>query len=89
MSLQYDGKGTVLEFHGEGTNRIYPTITRWHYRGWKTYRQVIESYIQKGYVRKVPDQEQSNSKWILPHFPVSRPDKDATKTRIVFDASAK
>ena len=26
------------------------------------YQQVIESYIQKGYVRKVPEHEQSNSK---------------------------
>ena len=54
-----------------------------------TYQQVIESYIEKGYVRKVPEHEQSNSKWFLPHFPVIRPDKDTTKIRIVFDASAK
>ena len=40
-------------------------------------------------MRKVPEHEQSNSKWFLPHFPVIRPDKDTTKTRIVFDASAK
>ena len=53
------------------------------------YKQVIESYMQKGYVRKVPEHEQSSSKWFLPHFPVLRPDKETTKTRIVFDASAK
>ena len=53
------------------------------------YKQVIESYIQKGYMRKVPEHEQSRSKWFLPHFPVLRPDKEITKTRIVFDASAK
>ena len=47
------------------------------------YQQVIESYIQRGYVRKVPEHEQSNSKWFLPHFPVIRPDKDTTKIRIV------
>ena len=27
--------------------------------------------------------------WFLPHFPVCRPDRGTTKTRIVFDASAK
>ena len=27
------------------------------------YKQVIESYIQKGHVRKVPEHEQSSSKW--------------------------
>ena len=27
--------------------------------------------------------------WYLPHFPICRPDKTTTKTRIVFDASAK
>ena len=53
------------------------------------YQDIIESYIQKGYVRKVPEHDESNSKWYLPHFPVLRPDKDTTKTRIVFDASAK
>ena len=53
------------------------------------YKQVIESYIQKGYVRKIPEHEQSSTKWFLPHFPVLRPDKETTKTRIVFDASAK
>lgn len=52
------------------------------------YKQIIEDYIKKGYVRKVPEHEQSKSKWYLPHFPVLRPDKDTRKTRIVFDASA-
>jgi len=27
--------------------------------------------------------------WLLPHFPVSRPERQTIKTRIVFDASAK
>ena len=53
-----------------------------------TYSQCIEQYIEKGYVRKVLVHEQSRSKWYLPHFPVIRLDKDTTKTRIVFDASA-
>ena len=51
--------------------------------------EIIGQYVAKGYVRKVPENEHSNSKWYLPHFPVLRPDKDTTKTRIVFDASAR
>ena len=53
------------------------------------YSDIIKQYVAKGYVRKVPENESYNSKWYLPHFPVIRPDKDTTKIRIVFDASAK
>ena len=53
------------------------------------YNQCIEQYIEKGYVTRIPQQDRSTSKWFLPHFPILRPDKDTTKTRIVFDASAK
>ena len=53
------------------------------------YSQCIDQYIEKGYVRKIQEQDKQTSKWYLPHFPVLRPDKDTTKTRIVFDASAK
>lgn len=52
------------------------------------YNQCIDQYIEKGYVRKIEEHDRSTSKWYLPHFPVLRPDKDTTKTRIVFDASA-
>ncbi|CAC5373862.1 unnamed protein product [Mytilus coruscus] len=56
----------------------------------KVYTQTIEKYIEKGYVRKVSTKEETVAgKWYLPHFPVIRPDKETTKTRIVFDASAK
>ena len=55
----------------------------------RAYNDIIDHHIAKGYVRKVPETELSKSKWYLPHFPVLRPDKDTTKTRIVFDASAK
>ena len=55
----------------------------------RAYSDIIDQYITKGYVRKVPDTERSKSKWYLPHFPVLRPNKDTTKTRVVFDASAK
>ena len=50
----------------------------------QAYSDIIERYV----VKKVPKSEQSTSKWYLPHFPVIRPEKDTTKTRIVFDASA-
>ena len=35
------------------------------------------------------EHKKSKSKWYLPHFPVFRLDKETTKTRIVFHASAK
>ncbi len=54
------------------------------------YSDIIDQYIQKGYIRKVEEEEKRPHKaWYLPHFPVLRPDKPTTKTRIVFDASAK
>ena len=33
-------------------------------------------------------EEQPSTKWFLPHFPIVKPDRTTTKTRIVFDASA-
>ena len=36
-----------------------------------------------------PTEKSPLKKWYLPHFPVVRPDRTTTKTRIVFDASAK
>ena len=46
--------------------------------------------MEKGYIRKIDSAEEKPSrKWHLPHFPVVRPDRATTKTRIVFDASAK
>ena len=53
------------------------------------YSETINKYIKKGYIRKVGDLEKNASEWYLPHFPVIRPDKETTKTRTVFDASAK
>ena len=46
-------------------------------------------YLEKKYIFRVPlDDLSSTSQWLLPHFPVVRPDKSTTKVRIVFDASA-
>ena len=53
------------------------------------YSQIIEGYINKGYVW-VLEKEPKNEikKWYLPHFAVIKPEKDTTKTRRVFDTSA-
>lgn len=55
----------------------------------KAYKDCIERYVEKGYVAKEPAGNYLNSKWFLPHFSVLRPDKDTTKTRIVFDTAVK
>ena len=34
------------------------------------YSQCIERYIQKGFEAKIQENEQSKSRWFLPHFPV-------------------
>ena len=54
------------------------------------YQGVIDDYLKKEYIRVVPTSEpRPDSEWFLPHFPVVRPDRETTKVRIVFDASAK
>ena len=56
----------------------------------KEYQQTIESYMKKGYLRRVPESETIPPQiWYLPHFPIIRMDKTTTKVRIVFDCSAK
>jgi len=56
----------------------------------KDYDEVIQSYVKRGYIRKVsPEEKAPDEVWYLPHFPILRPDKATTKTRIVFDASAR
>ncbi|XP_078360400.1 uncharacterized protein LOC144644752 [Oculina patagonica] len=56
----------------------------------EAYKKVLQTYQEKGYIHKVPHEEvKPDQLWYLPHFPVLRPDKPTTKTRIVFDASAK
>ena len=56
----------------------------------KCYSDVINQYEAKGYIRKVPETEKKpRESWYLPHFAVIRPEKETTKTRIMFDASAK
>ena len=53
------------------------------------YNQIIEGYVNKGYVKILEkDPEIESKKWYLPHFVVIKPDKETTKARIIFDASA-
>ena len=53
------------------------------------YGNIIEDYIQKGYLKYVDINPETYTGWYLPHFPIIRPDKTTTKIRIVFDGSAK
>jgi hypothetical protein len=54
------------------------------------YQKTIESYIEKGYLKRVTEEESPPPEvWYLPHFPVVRMDKTSTKVKIVFDCSAK
>ena len=56
----------------------------------EAYTNNINQYLEKGYIRRLDTTEKSPlKKWHLPHFPVVRPDRTTTKTRIVFDPSAK
>ena len=54
------------------------------------YKKTIQDYVEKGYLRKVPlDEQLPNNVWYLPHFPVVRMDKTTKEVRIVFDCTAK
>ena len=56
----------------------------------EAYSSVIQKYIKMKYIRTVPKEETKPPHvWYLPHFPVLRPNRSTTKTKIVFDASAK
>ena len=54
------------------------------------YDRIIQEQIEKGIVEDVPTHEADSSPMhYLPHHAVVRVDKDTTKLRIVYDASAK
>ena len=55
----------------------------------ESYPEVISKYIEKGYISKVSPSKTEEKTWYLPHFEIVRPEKTTTKTRVVFDASAK
>ncbi|TKR73197.1 hypothetical protein L596_020535 [Steinernema carpocapsae] len=49
---------------------------------------IFKHQLEKGIIELVPTHYQESGTHYLPHQPVVRPDKDTTKVRIVFDASA-
>ena len=53
------------------------------------YTNVTKEYLKKGYVSKVTPSDKVVKAWYLPHFAIVKPEKTTTKTRVVFDASAK
>ena len=55
----------------------------------RAYKDIINQYLEKGFIRKVNDLKEEPTMWYLPHFPVIRNEKLTTKVRIVFDAAAK
>ena len=56
----------------------------------KEYQKTVETYVEKGYLRKVPETEAPPPEiWYLPHFPIVKMSKSTTKVRIVFDCSAR
>ena len=80
-------------------NRIYLITCRWQRKRlvcieWKlikdkeiavAYYQVLNDYLD---IRRVPDEEpMPECQWLLPHFPVVRPEKATCKVRIVFKGS--
>ena len=55
------------------------------------YNQVFDNYLKDGIIEKVSDDDYVvlEKSHYLPHRSVARCDKETTKTRLVFDASAK
>ena len=54
------------------------------------YQWIITSYVEKVYIPMVQlTEKKPKSICYLPHFPVSHPERLTSKTRIIFDATAK
>lgn len=50
----------------------------------------MQEYIKSNYMEKIPENKSNKNKAVyLPHHAVVRADKETSKTRVVFDASAK
>jgi len=55
----------------------------------KKYNSIIENQLQQGIVEVVEPLQEFERIHYLPHHPVVRRDKNTTKVRVVYDASAK
>ncbi|XP_063544363.1 uncharacterized protein LOC134752623 [Cydia strobilella] len=53
------------------------------------YNATIQTYIDQGYLIKVPNNFQNTDSYYIPHRAVYRPDKETSKTRIVLNAGCK
>lgn len=53
------------------------------------YDQVINDYINQGYLSPAPTDDSSVPVYVIPHHGVIREDKNTTKLRVVLDASCK
>ena len=53
------------------------------------YTEIVNSQLTDGIIEKVPDEPTGKCVFYLPHKPVVRQDAMTTKSRMVFDASAK
>ncbi|KAJ8721022.1 hypothetical protein PYW08_006487 [Mythimna loreyi] len=56
----------------------------------ENYKKVMKEYLNYNYMEEIPEKEVINERVVyLPHHAVIREDKETSKTRVVFDASAK
>ena len=47
------------------------------------YKQVLNDYLDKKYIRHFPDNEPTpECQWLLPHFPAARPEKEPFAPRL-------
>ena len=52
------------------------------------YSAFMEDLVEKGYARRVPEDQEIKPSWYLPHYPVIHPHKPS-KVRVVFDCAVR
>ena len=52
-------------------------------------KQVIRSYVQKGYIYEIAYDKRFERAFYIPYFPIVKKDRATTKCRLVFDCAAK